>query len=272
MKSLHLTLLGLIALVVTACGGGIVNKPAINGVKTIAIVGVTSNQIFVDSKTGKKYSTPGLRSALAMAKEGSIKAKPKEIMVLEEAVKSLTAEAPAILQEELDRVTGCSVMSPAEVAKSSAFKEFVVAERDIWNVYGQQASLVVADGMAFVPLIALFQGDNEKKSNDLLKGLATSLGVDAVAIVHITYKYHFRKRTFGSNVAVPITEVQLRMINSKGETAANGRTKYRSTQEADVTAHFLSGFTFDASPKDLYLDTLRNAMQDIRARINKELK
>lgn len=250
-------------------------KPAADKIHSVALATIVSAESMIDTATNKPYATNEIRKIIAMSKQKSLTGATSEEQNIQGYVKNLVAKSPHIITAELAKIKGWTAKDPDTYVKSKKYKAFADSVNKIWHKTGTPYSIITPyDGaMPRVPGgLVLFADDNKAATTEEYKKLCQSLGVDAVAIMTVDYRYELITRLIGSNTVLPIVTMGLKVVNKYGEIAVeyNDLTT-EHTSEVDVTTAFTQGFKFDSSPEKAYTSTLKRAIKEMVKKLNKEL-
>jgi hypothetical protein len=230
-------------LFMTGCGK-ILLRPAIDKVKSVALVSVYMNRDFYNIKTPKADESKAALKTLG-------RALMKETGVMDKIDNTFNAEYLAIasfavkkFSEQLDGLGPFHIEPMENILKNASYQNFVgdaakgqpfPALASIGAVI-KSADWYTAPNMIFIPADALVEGAGQhttyigKTKNPRAEfraemgKLCQSLGVDAVAIVQLdmAYKKPFLSlKLIGADPAGPRVASSLVVINKDGEVAVN---------------------------------------------------
>ena len=273
-KTFKALLVTSLVFLLTSCAS-IVTKPAMNKVRTVAVVSIVSSETILDKKTNQPYRTSINIKIAAMARKKSLSgAAPEEESILN-YIRNVVNGSPEIITSELANVNGWAMKKPALFVETEEYKNFVTSINDIWRQHSTSYSRITPydNGMPFIPSgIVLFAKGKHAASNEQYKEICNKLGVDAVALISANYEYDLKKRLIGSNTIVPLVTLGIKVINKDGEVAVEQYgISTTSEKEVKVTTAFTRGFKFDENPEEAYNNTLKASLKDMVARINKAL-
>lgn len=254
----------------------LVKKPAVDKVKTVALVSVTGAQNLTNIETNRPYTTSALSAVTSMVKEKDILALPPEVQAAYKAARGLTDGTVDLVMGELGQVKGWTPKHPREFINNPAYGTFKQNVERIWRFHqGEGTGNISAfdDTMAFLPnLGVVFKAEREvAATRRQMAELCKALGVDGVALAHVTPYFELNKRLIGSSGIVPSVRMQIMVYNSDGDIAVDVGTYYGEADEVDVTTSLLQGFTFDGPPTEAYLSAAKGAAEGFRDMVNKEL-
>ncbi len=209
MKRLAGVMIPLVAMVAGGCSGaGIVNKDESKDIKKVAIVSLYSNRTIYHNKA--QGESAGMFGALAAITEISKNGlKGYEGLTLKDD--RLIGGFMDVWSQELSKVNGWTIVPYSEFRDTQPFKDFIakapgtVGYRPInENV---EKDFISPTGMK--PYVYAYSDDTAAR--DLLKNLARSLKVDAVAVIGLDmfYKVSTGVGIIGTAVAASIADVRV---------------------------------------------------------------
>ncbi|MDH5518551.1 MAG: hypothetical protein OEY36_12155 [Gammaproteobacteria bacterium] len=230
----------------------------------------------VEKNIASKISSVAVITVVAQdAMYGTNLTNQQHSTIAKDHVQSLTNKSISIISDELNNIRGWKVKQPDSYAETPAYQAFNQAINKIWeqNKYAKTVT-PYNNTMARPPVgIVLFAGDKIKASLEEYKKICTTLGVDAVAIASVSYKYKKTTRLVGTSIAEPVVILSIEVIDKDGNTAIRHTPVTAESRDAlAITTVFGSSHhTFDDNPQAAYIETLESAAKKLVKIINMNL-
>ena len=241
MAPLVRSLVPLLVLVLTGCAS-IVLRPAVDDVRTVALVSAYMNREFYNTASplageGQAAVVSLLEAAGQVAFEKLVdKAKQPDPMDMYDPERMrIIAYAVQTYRDQLDALDDWRLLPTEEVVRSHYYRRLIrpdagngVAARLVSAYLNQRESVlwVTPPGFHRIPIESVVEGDRVSEDGArALSDLARKLGVDAVALLELDMAYRFNRFTkitfFGTTFAVPTVSHRLVVVNRRGEVAVN---------------------------------------------------
>lgn len=288
----------LLAAALLAACGGIIKRPAIDGVKKVAIVSLYMNREFYNVNSPKaEASSPNLMSML----KGVAKAVVQEGTDTEQAQRAeIIGQALDAYERQLGQIGRWTVVPASQWLSGRAYKNFMKAERtgslaeSVGGAFATEAlsHWTLPAGMQYIPISSVAESgthyyygqakDSKETYRQRLAALCQALNVDGVALVEVDAGYRFNKLakvTFGSTTrAVPSVTAALVVVNKKGEVAVNTgfiKPTFSDRYEGDTVGMVRSDKPFLVHPQNKivasYAKALGESAQGMREKLAKAL-
>lgn len=249
-KIFKVLILGLSALLLTGCFASMVTKPAAEKINSVAVVSIASRAALINEKTKKTD----------MVNSGKY-------------VLSIVKPLPEMITTALSNVKGWTAKHPDTFVNSQPFQDFNASIDKIWGgPRGFSSVTPYGDAMPQPPAgIVLFAKGKIAATNKEYMKICKALGVDAVAMMTVTYNYDLKKRIIGSNSIAPAVNLTVNIINKDGKEAVLHRgIGVESDQEINVTNRVIL-YTLDENPVEAYTATVKKALDKMVQKINEGL-
>lgn len=243
-RSIHLIVIITTAFILTGCGS-ILLRPAIDKVKTVALISVYMNRDFYDIKAPKADESKDAMKTLGRAIMKEAGALDKIDHTFDAKFLQVVSYAVKAYSDALDGLGPFRLAPMDKVLQNPSYQDFVgQAAKD--QPFGgalvkigaaiKSADWYTAPSMIHIPADAIVEGgdthttyygntkDPKAEFRGELAKLCTSLGVDAVAIVQLdmAYKKPFIGISLGEGYpAAPRVASTLIVVNKDGEVAVN---------------------------------------------------
>ncbi len=231
----------LLALTLPGCAS-IVMRPAVDDVRTVALVSVYMNREFYNTRS--PLSGEG-QAAVASLVEAASRAAFEKLLDREaesDAIDVYDPERTRIVsfavqryRDQLDALRGWRVLPAERVVRTGYYRRLVrpeagtgMAARLVSAYLNHRDSIewVTPPGYHRIPIESVIDGDRViEEGARAMSELARELEVDAVAILELDMAYRFNRFAkitfFGTTLAVPTVSHSLVVVNRRGQVAVN---------------------------------------------------
>jgi len=238
MRQAVFALFLLTTLFFTGCSS-VLKQPAIDEVKTVALVSAYMNKEFYNIKSPQAAEGNAAFNALLEAAGAAVADKlgvhnetdpldeidPEQMKILAYGVKSYL--------DEFGELGRWQILPLDQVLQNNHYREMKQGEPTstlgkFFSVYlseREKAKWVTPIGFNLVTVASIFDSETAQAGRQAMSELCRELGVDAVALLYLDMGYRFNKLakiTLGTRtLAVPSVAAQLVVVNKRGEIAVD---------------------------------------------------
>lgn len=263
------------ALLMASCSSAsLVNKPAVNEVKRLAVISITANRGMHPVNGGN--SEAGSLMAMASFTRKKPTAKESHSKEMDLGGFKLVNTAVDDFTTEFGKVKGWEVVHPSTFWNSPRFASFrkdmqTAADHQLGGAVGalQKLNLIHAANLPRMP--ALTPEVVEK-----IKTLCADEHLDAVAIVGLDIAYDASFAIGGSGTAHAAVGVSLQIINRDGKVAAstanygNANTFFRKPSDS-TTAMAAGQILYTPGVEKMFLQSIHSDAVFVRKTINEQI-
>jgi len=271
-RRLTVVVIAAVSLLFASCSASLVNKPAVNKVKRVAVISVMANRGVHNAEGQSKV---GSMMAVASFLKKEPKPEDKKAEEVDFGGFKLVNTAVDDFTEELGKVKGWQSVHPStfwdkpEFVKFSADMKAAGDQQAGGAVGALQALSLSANKLPRMPLMT-------PEVIALIKNFSAAQNLDGVVIIRLDIAYDASFAVGGTGTANAAVGTTLDIINRDGDSAAStGNYKnaagFFRKRSAGSTPMLAGEIIYNESVEKLFLDSIRKDAAFIRETINDQI-